>query len=561
MPTTSLPPITTDVLVIGGGIAGLRAAISASRKKRVIILNKGLKGESSSQFAQGGIAAALSEEDAEIQSHYEDTIKAGRGLCREKAVKVLVEEGPRRVQELLEWGVSFDKVGDRFVLAREGAHRKSRILRARGDATGTEIVRTLQRTIYSRNNILKLDGQFSVKLLLRKDALGRKHCCGVWALDEVKGRFRCYLAQAVVLATGGMGQAYRRTTNPPVATGDGLAMALDAGAALENMAFFQFHPTALSLAGAPSFLLSEAIRGEGGRLLNPGGERFMARYHPDAELAPRDLVSRAIVHEMRQSRSSSVFLDLSHLDPSFIRQRFPQIYATCMHYGVDLSLGPVPVAPSAHYMMGGIKTDLFGKTTLSGLYAVGEVASTGVHGANRLASNSLLEGLVFGARAGEALAEDHTPDGLVGIHPEAFTQNSNGLNNTKTVQEDAASASRRDLLIQKELKDLMWHDVGIIRSGPSLRRALEKCRQMARSLEALEAPSFSRHAIETRNLLRASCALVESALQQDQNLGAHFREDFPGEGKTGTAFRQNARPWDAFSHPVMPGDRKKAEPV
>ncbi|HEY5599333.1 MAG TPA: L-aspartate oxidase, partial [Candidatus Manganitrophaceae bacterium] len=389
--------VKTDFLVIGGGVAGLRAAFGASRYGKVILLNKGLKSESNSQFAQGGIAAALNEDEEGVQSHYQDTLDAGRGLCREAAVKALVEEGPQRIHELIAWGAKFDKIGAEFALAKEGAHSRRRILRAKGDATGHEIVRALKSKARKQKNISIRNGYFTVDLLMEGAV-----CRGAWALDERRGLPALFLAERVILATGGAGQVYRRTTNPPVATGDGIAMALRAGAVLEDMEFFQFHPTSLALPSAPSFLLSEAMRGEGAILRDGEGKPFMDRYHPDAELAPRDLVTRAIWDKMLHGDRPHVFLDLTHLNASFVRERFPKIYATCLRYGVDITKEPIPVAPSAHYLIGGVKTDLFGETTLQRLWAVGEVACVGVHGANRLASNSLLEGLVFGARAADS---------------------------------------------------------------------------------------------------------------------------------------------------------------
>ncbi len=510
----------TDFLIIGGGIAGLRAAIGASRFGRVTILNKGLRGESSSKFAQGGIAAAVNDTPDEINSHCQDTLIAGKGLCKPDAVRVMVSEGPRRIQELLDWGVAFDKVGDQFVLAREGAHSKNRILRARGDATGNEIVKTLHRTISITDNIEIRNGHFTIELLMSQTEGGPPSCCGALVLDESNGELRRFFAKAVILATGGIGQVFQRTTNPTVATGDGIAMALKAGAVLEDIEFFQFHPTALALPGAPSFLLSEAIRGEGGQLKNAEGKRFMDRYHPDAELAPRDQVSRAILNEIRETGVAHVFLDVSHLDPHFIRERFPMIYATCLHYGLDMVDQQIPVAPSAHYMMGGVKTDLSGRTNVPGLYAVGEVASTGVHGANRLASNSLLEGLVFGARVGDVLES---------VAPEApaFSDAAMQIPVSWSAQ-TAVKWPEAYHRIQNEIKTTMWKNVGIIRSDHSVRRAISDCQLCA---DVLKNPPLSRLALETGNMLWASAALITSALARRESLGAHFREDFP-EGES-----------------------------
>jgi L-aspartate oxidase len=498
----------TDYLIVGSGVAGLRAAIEASRHGEVIVLNKGWGNESNSAFAQGGIAAALSEEGEEIQSHIEDTIDAGKGLCDPEAVRILVEEGPQRIHELIAWGAEFDKVGDRYAFAREGAHRHSRILRAKGDATGNEIIRTLVQEARKRANISVRNGCFTIDLFIT--TRGRKRICrGAWVLDEKNQRPVLFLARAVILATGGAGQVYRRTTNPPVATGDGIAMALRAGVALEDMEFFQFHPTALSLPSAPCFLLSEAMRGEGAILRDANGKPFMDRYHPDKELASRDVVTRAIWDEMQHGALQNVFLDLTHLKPGFVKERFPMIYATCLQYGIDITRDRIPVAPSAHYLMGGVKTGLSGETSLPGLWAVGEVACTGVHGANRLASNSLLEGLVFGLRVGQAVAQ--------------APSSSAGSSETPLKLFKPASAERY-LLVQKELRETMWNNVGIIRSESSLLDAIERWKRWG---WVLRKPALSRLALETRNMLIASAAMMEAALRRRESIGAHYREDFP----------------------------------
>ncbi len=508
----SISPKTTDFLIIGSGVAGLRAAIEASRYGEVTVLNKGWGNESNSTFAQGGIAAALSKEEEEIQSHIEDTIDAGKGLCRPEAVRILVEEGPQRIHELIAWGAEFDKIGDRYAFAREGAHRHSRILRAKGDATGNEIIRTLVQEAKKRPNITVRNGHFTIDLFITTN--GRKRVCGgAWVLDEREERPVLFLARAVILATGGAGQVYRRTTNPPVATGDGLAMALCAGVALEDMEFFQFHPTALSLPSAPCFLLSEAMRGEGAILRDADGKAFMDRYHPDKELAPRDVVTRAIWDEMQHGALQNVFLDLTHLKSTFVKERFPMIYATCLQYGIDITRDRIPIAPSAHYLMGGIKTGLFGETSLPGLWAVGEVACAGVHGANRLASNSLLEGLVFGMRVGQAVAQIPSAPAEGPKAPPKLLK---------------PVSAERYLLVQKELREMMWNNVGIIRSETSLMEAIERWKG---SGWVLKKPALSRLALETRNMLIASAAMMEAALRRKESIGAHYRGDFPSPNK------------------------------
>src|SRR5215207_5539038 len=381
--------LETDFIVVGSGIAGLRAAVElAGRGARVTVLTKDRREESNTEYAQGGVAVALSEED-EASLHEEDTLAAGAGLCDERAVEVLVGKGRRYIEELIEWGTEFDREGGRLLFTREAAHSRARILHAQGDATGREIVRALLARAGSERNISFLAHAETESLIVTGGRVG-----GVRYLDPLVRAPRVLLARGVVLATGGAGALYLHTTNPAVATGDGMAMAFDAGAELSDMEFVQFHPTALNVEGAPRFLLSEALRGVGGVLRNAAGRRFMPRYHDAAELAPRDVATR------------TVFLDMTAFDAAHLRRRFPKIYRTCMEYGLDLAREPIPVSPAAHYVMGGVRTDLEGRTTLPGLYAAGEVACTGVHGANRLASNSLLEGLVFGARAGAAAASD-----------------------------------------------------------------------------------------------------------------------------------------------------------
>src|SRR5918911_369340 len=394
--------LETDFIVIGSGIAGLRAAIElASAGARVTVLTKDRTSESNTEYAQGGIAVALSEED-EVALHEEDTVNAGAGLCDPRAVEVMVETGPALIQELIEWGTEFDREGGRLAFTREAAHSRRRILHAHGDATGREIVRAL--IARARNEpLIAFVAHAATEALLVEDA----RCCGVRYLDPLVRAPRELRARAVILAAGGAGQLFLHTTNPEVATGDGMAMAYHAGAELADMEFRQFHPTALNLAGAPRFLLSEAMRGEGGVLRNEQGKRFMARYHERAELAPRDVVSRAIVAEMERTATRTVYLDMTELEPRYLAARFPKIYETCRRYGLDITTDLLPVAPAAHYSMGGVRTDLDGRSTLQGLYAAGEVACTGVHGANRLASNSLLEGLVFGALAGRAASADN----------------------------------------------------------------------------------------------------------------------------------------------------------
>jgi L-aspartate oxidase len=492
-----------DVIVVGSGIAGLRAAVDlAQAGASVAVLTKDAPTDSNTGFAQGGIAAAMSEEDR-IEFHLQDTLRAGDGLCDEEAVRILVAEGPPRIRELMEWGTRFDREGEDLAFGREAAHSRRRVLHSHGDSTGREIVRALLARASGFPKLRFLSRSFSVDLLLEK---GR--CSGLLILDEETGGLRLMGSCAVLLATGGAGRLYRETTNPPQATGDGVAMAWRAGATVADLEFVQFHPTTLFSPGAPRFLISEALRGEGALLLNGAGERFLQRYHRDGELAPRDTVSLAIVMEMERTGDRCVYLDLTGRSPAALRERFPQIYETCLHFGFDLARDRIPVHPSAHYFMGGVRTDRSGRTAVPGLYAAGEVACTGVHGANRLASNSLLEGLVFGARAASAILEDSPEE----------------AGPTATVPGILAPDPSRAEEISRRIGDLMWEQVGIRRDGEGLRAAGE-------TLGALEASqgrfAVHRSSIEARNLLVVAGLVARAAREREESRGAHFRSDHP----------------------------------
>ena len=518
----SSPSLQADYLVVGSGVAGLRAALELSRSGRVLILTKGHPLQSSSIQAQGGVAVAMSEED-DVSIHLTDTLKAGHGLCRREAVRVLVEEGPQRIRELIRWGAAFDKIGGKFAFAREAAHSRSRILRARGDATGNEMVRVLLAEVMRQKHIHRLDYHFTVDLVMEG---GR--CGGAIVMDEHSGRRFILPGRAVVLSTGGVGQIYARTTNPPNATGDGIAMALRAGAVLQDMEFVQFHPTALYLASSPPFLLSEAMRGEGGLLRNSKGQLFMHRYHPMGALAPRDIVSRAIWAEMAATKARHVYLDVTQLGAEFIKRRFPTIYSTCLRYDIDITEEWIPVSPSAHYIMGGVWTDLNGATSVPGLFAAGEVACSGVHGANRLASNSLLEGLVFGARAAlaaSAFAERNEIPSL-GAHEAAL----------KTEHFGAVEDAEK---LRNSLRRMMWGQVGVMRSGESLIKA---CAQLSRWAQLVDQPFANRAALEVKNMIQVSQCIAEAALWRENSVGAHYRSDFP----------QTKRPgWQSHSRVLM----------
>ncbi len=487
-----------DFIVIGSGIAGLRAAVELARAGRVVVLTKDRLDESNTEYAQGGVAVALSDDD-EIALHIEDTLRAGAGLCDESAVRILIEEGPRYITELIDWGAEFDREDGELAFTREAAHSRRRILHAHGDSTGREIVRALLTRTRRQSQITFLAHAATLSLIVEN---GR--CAGVRFIDPDESLLREMRGRAVVLATGGAGQIYTQTTNPEVATGDGIAMAFAAGAEVSDLEFVQFHPTVLAAPGAPRFLLTEALRGEGGRLRNDGGELFMQRYDERGELAPRDIVSRSIVAEMSLTGRHWVYLDLTHLDADFLRKRFPKIHLTCLRYGLDITKDQLPVSPAAHYIMGGVRTDTSGRTTLPGLYAAGEVACTGVHGANRLASNSLLEGLVFGARAGAAALEDReAADGPIEEEGPAVDM---------TPAEWTLDPQLRYLV-----QEIMWQRVGLIRDAGDLQLAERELVGLAE-----RAPN-----LRTRNFVTLALLMTRAALWREESRGGHFRRDFP----------------------------------
>jgi len=508
-----------DYIVLGGGIAGMRAAIELARSGHVLVLTKDDLYESSTEYAQGGIAAAISEDD-EITLHLHDTLRAGDGLCREEAVRILVEEGPQQIHQLIEWGMRFDRNGTKLAFTREGAHSRSRVLHAHGDSTGSEILHTLMAKAKSLPSIRLLPHSFATDLQVEDGAVA-----GVTHLDEKASTLKYTPAHAVLLATGGLGHVYKETTNPSVACGDGVAMAYRAGALLSDMEFVQFHPTALYVKGAPRFLLSEAVRGEGAYLRNVLLERFMPHYHEAAELAPRDIVARAIITEMQKTRSECVYLDLQSLDPDHVRKRFPRIHATCLQYNIDIMTDLIPIRPAAHYAMGGVATDLQGATSLPQLFAAGEVAATGVHGANRLASNSLLEGLVFGARAALAMLDNYRPKALSsgmgkpdGVAPP-----------TKATPAPAGSLPTTDFQkAAEEVRAILWDKVGIIRHGKQLGEAVKRLEEI--QLKELHPPS--RQTCETANSLAVARVVSRSALAREESRGAHYRVDFPLKDET-----------------------------
>ena len=505
--------LRADYLIIGSGIAGLRAAAELSPEGDVLILTKGEPNEGNTGHAQGGIAAAVGAGDSP-ELHARDTLAAGDGLCDERAVQALVEDGPRFVRELMDWGARFDRDADgQPALAIEGAHSVRRVLHAR-DATGREIGSVLYRRIAAMANVRAHSHARVVDLLVE-----RGQCSGVRFLGD-DGLLAVARARAVLLATGGAGHVYRDTTNPHVATGDGIAMAYRAGARVADLEFVQFHPTALLLPGEPRFLLSEALRGEGARLINAQGESFMERYDPAGDLAPRDRVARGIVRETE--RTGAVYLSLEHLDPAFVHARFPLISSACQQVGLDLARDRIPVGPAAHYVMGGVQTDLEGRTSLAGLYAAGEVACTGVHGANRLASNSLLEGLVFGARAGCAMRDD-----VPGTWPDS-TSNVREFDAARNRRSDPGAGCGGPVTVD-EVQDLMWRYVGLFREREGLTRALEIIDPAWRELDDRIAGGAPLDAAAWRaaSILTVSRLVARAALRREESRGGHYRADFP----------------------------------
>ncbi|MGO4792106.1 L-aspartate oxidase [Paenibacillus sp. 2KB_20] len=498
-----LPVIETDVIVIGSGIAGLYTAIMASATQNVLLITKKSLLESNTRYAQGGIAAVTAEDDSPAY-HRQDTLLAGAGLCSSTAVDVLVNEGPVGVQELIRLGTMFDVENGELALTQEGAHSHRRILHANGDATGYEIVRALSIQIEMLHNVEVWDDHFVIDLITEQG-----ECHGV--LVQMPDGKRVFVrGRATVMCSGGAGQLYRYTTNPEVATADGVAMAYRAGAEIRDMEFIQFHPTALSYPGAPRFLISEAVRGEGAVLRNIRGERFMPKYHELLELAPRDIVARAIVSEMEATGSTFVYLDITHESPEMVKHRFPTIYETCMQYGLDLSSDWIPVSPAAHYMMGGIKTNLHGESSVKRLFACGEVSSTGVHGANRLASNSLSEAIVYGSRIVERIKSLPEPSGdplHVSFH---------------LGRKDTPSQA----MVEKRLKlqKVMVRYAGLRRNRDTLLRAAE---ELGRQLPLFHSMLSKREEYEFANMLTASLLVVQGALGREESRGAHYREDFP----------------------------------
>jgi L-aspartate oxidase len=519
-----VPHFFTDVLIIGGGLAGMRAANAIDPKLSVLVITKDAAVESNSNYAQGGIASVLDPEDS-FQEHVSDTLIAGGSLCDPHVVEMVVREAPEHIRELIEWGTHFDRQDGEITLGREGGHSHNRIVHALGDSTGKEVMRAVIEHTRSLPNVQMWENSFTIDLLTAGGA-----CRGAIIDRQAGGRVMVW-AKQTILATGGAGQIYRETTNPLVATGDGHAIAYRAGAELRDMEFVQFHPTVLYIAGGSRSLITEAARGEGGRLVDKTGYRFMPDYDDRAELAPRDIVSRSIVTQMEKTQHPCVYLDLSHLDAAFVRKRFPGIAAACLKFGIDITRDRIPVRPGAHYMIGGVTVDLEGRTTIPGLWAAGEVSSSGLHGANRLASNSLLEGLVYGARAGE------------GASRVAMAMNDDfralPLENS-AVQEPAEPLDIAD--IRNSLKALMWRAAGVRRSGEMLHDARDQVEQWQKYV--LVQQFDDAEGWELQNMLTICGLMIDAALRREESRGTHQRIDFPATDDVHwnrhLAFRRNS---------------------
>ncbi len=514
--------IRSDFLVIGSGIAGLSFALKAAEKGTVVIITKKEKAESNTNYAQGGIATVVSENDS-YALHADDTLNAGVGLCHKDAVELLVKEGPARLQDLIDAGVEFTKMNGHLDLGREGGHSRNRIVHAR-DRSGWVIEQALLHATANHPNISIYENHLAIDLItehhLGKHVLKDQpiHTWGAYALDETSNEVKIFLAAKTILCSGGLGQVYLHTTNPLIATGDGVAMAYRAGAAIGNMEFIQFHPTTLFDSGSPAFLISEAVRGFGGILRKKNGEEFMSKYDTRGSLAPRDIVARAIDTELKRSGDEYVWLDVRHLPPEGVKEHFPHIYETCLKkYKLDITAEPIPVVPAAHYSCGGIVTDLNGRTSISNLYACGEVSMTGVHGANRLASNSLLEAIVFAHRAAEDLLASKQISTDIPVVPpwdESETYNS----------EEWVLISHN----RREIQAIMWDYVGIVRSNLRLARARRRLKLMKEEVKDFyKRTKVTEGLIELRNLTTIADIIIRSAMMRKESRGLHYTTDYP----------------------------------
>ncbi len=504
----SLKHIHTDTLIIGSGVGGLSTAIHAADAGSVLIVTKAKMNENSTEYAQGGIAACLSPEDS-FTKHINDTLDTGHGFCDKDVVNGIIREGPQRIEELIDWGANFDKEDGVLVYTKEGGHSFPRILRAGGDSTGKEIEDTLLQVVLNHPNIEVLEYTFAIDLLVENNS-----CKGILAWREKEGKI-VICAKSVILATGGCGQIYRETTNPEVATGDGIAMAYRAGAVLQDLEFMQFHPTTLYVVGAERVLISETVRGEGGILRNKYGERFMPKYDTKAELAPRDIVSKSILHELRKTNYTHVFLDVRHIPKEKLSKRFPKIEKLCASFGIDISKQLIPVHPSAHYIIGGVKVDQKGRTNINNLYASGEVACSGLHGANRLGSNSLLEGLVFGYRIGKEICT-------------RLDQKSADDLSSRFFQESSQSHRYRELDLEdvkNSLRSIMWRNIGIEREGKSIDETIKNITHWSQYI--IDNEFSTPLGWEVQNMLTVTRLICLSASIRTESRGVHYRLDFP----------------------------------
>ena len=502
-----------DYAVVGCGVAGLCAAIEVSRGGSVLVLAKACLNESATAYAQDNAAAELSDEE-ELAVHEQDTLQAGDGLSNPEIVRLLIEEAPKYISQLMEWSGQFDRAS-KLAFPRETAHSKARIFHAHGNPVGREISRALLAHAHGIAHLHLRPRSFASSLILDK---GR--AVGLQFIDEHDGSAYELRAGAILLATGGLGQLYRDTTNPELATGDGLAIAYQAGALLCDMEFVQFYPTSLAIQGAPRFPLSEALRCEGALLRNISLERFMKRYHEAQELAPRDVIARAIASEMHRTNSKHVYLDMTSKSQEFFQKRFPRIYASCVSYGVDLATDLAPISPAAHFLMGGVKTDASGRTSIPGVYAAGETAATGLHGANRFPSNSLLEAVVFGARAGIAMMQDVPGSKASPAHlPGSLAPNT--WNHCDKPAEKPKAKPDDDLAARNKLREVMWKQVGILRHRQELKSAIE-------SLKEIAVPGKEKRGdLELQHLQCLATLVARCALAREESRGSHYRADFP----------------------------------